>query len=57
MYEMKAQTLMSRNELRAYRYSRKCQRRRHLRRTMTLICVDILCAVIVLAKIVSLVMA
>lgn len=57
MCDGKQPVLMSRNELRAYRYIRKCQRRRHARRTLALVCVDTICAVIILAKIASMVTA
>ncbi|WP_297232265.1 hypothetical protein [uncultured Flavonifractor sp.] len=57
MRELNAQTLMSRNELRAYRYSRRCQRRRHAKRTLTLVCADVICGAIIIAKIAAMVMA
>lgn len=57
MCDGKQPVLMSRNELRAYRYICKCQRRRHARRTLALVCVDTICAVIILAKIASMVVA
>ena len=53
MSEKKPLAVMSRNELRAYRYVRKCQRRRHVKRTLALLCADAICAVIVLVKIAS----
>lgn len=57
MRELNAQTLMSRNELRAYRYSCRCQRRRHAKRTLTLVCADVICGAIIIAKIAATVMA
>lgn len=57
MCELNEQTLMSRNELRAYRYSCRCQRRRHAKRTLTLVCADVICGAIIIVKIASMVIA
>lgn len=57
MYERKLLALMSRYERKAYRYSRKCERIRRNKRILTLVCVDTVCAAIIIAKIASMVLA
>ena len=57
MCNEKQPVVMSRNELRAYRYICKCQRRRRIKRTMTLMGVDMACAAIILVRVISAVMA
>ena len=53
MCNEKQPVVMSRNELKAYRYICKCRRRRHIKRTMALMCVDMACAVIILVRVIS----
>ena len=48
---MRKPMIMSRDQLRAYRYSCRCQRRRHVKRTLWLMCADVVCGAIILAKI------
>lgn len=47
---------VSRNERRAYRYSRKCERKRQNKRILTLACVDAACAAIIIARITAIVL-
>lgn len=47
---------MSRDELRAYRYSKRCQRRRRIKRTLRLVCADAVCGAIIIAKIAAMIL-